>query len=88
MLDQSGRDRQLGVVGDPADLIAQECNGTQDVTGRRGLKPRRLSFRRRASGIILIIAFSSEVDPGSREENASKQQSRASVLIQSEPIML
>jgi hypothetical protein len=88
MLDQSGRDRQLGMVGDPADLIAKECKGTQDVTGRRGLKSRRLSFRRRASGIILIIAFSSEVDAGSREENASKQESRASVLIQSEPIML
>jgi hypothetical protein len=27
----------------------------------------------------------SEVDTGSREENASKQESRASVLIQSEP---
>jgi hypothetical protein len=27
------------------------------------------------------IAFSSEVDTGSREENASKQQSRASLLI-------
>ncbi|HEY6604506.1 MAG TPA: hypothetical protein VI009_22125, partial [Xanthobacteraceae bacterium] len=35
-----------------------------------------------------VIAFSSEVDTGSREENASKQESRASVLIQSEPIML
>jgi hypothetical protein len=33
-------------------------------------------------------AFSSEVDAGSREENASEQESRASVLIQSEPIML
>jgi hypothetical protein len=33
-------------------------------------------------------AFSSEVDTGSREENASKQESRASVLIQSEPIVL
>jgi hypothetical protein len=33
-------------------------------------------------------AFSSEVDTGSREENASKQESRASVLIQSEPTML
>ncbi|MTV13059.1 hypothetical protein FDV58_23890 [Bradyrhizobium elkanii] len=33
-------------------------------------------------------AFSSEVDTGSREENASKQESRASVLIQSEPKML
>jgi hypothetical protein len=30
-------------------------------------------------------AFSSEVDTGSRVENASKQESRASVLIQSEP---
>ena len=34
------------------------------------------------------IAFSSEVDTGSREENGSKQESRASVLIQSEPKML
>ncbi len=33
----------------------------------------------------LAIAFSSEVDTGSREGNASKQESRASVLIQSEP---
>jgi hypothetical protein len=29
--------------------------------------------------------FSREVDTGSREESASKQESRASVLIQSEP---
>jgi hypothetical protein len=34
------------------------------------------------------VAFSSEVDTGSREENASKQGSGASVLIQSEPIKL
>ena len=33
-------------------------------------------------------AFSNEVATGSREENASKQESRASVLIQSKPIML
>src|SRR6201982_2171842 len=33
-------------------------------------------------------AFSSEVDTGSREEDASKQESRASVLIQSETKML
>jgi hypothetical protein len=32
-----------------------------------------------------VRAFSSEVDTGSREENASKQESRASVLILSEP---
>jgi hypothetical protein len=31
------------------------------------------------------MAFSSEVDTPSREENASKQKIRASVLIQSEP---
>jgi hypothetical protein len=30
-------------------------------------------------------ALSSKVDTGLREENASKQESRASVLIQSEP---
>src|SRR6202043_1829270 len=35
--------------------------------------------------ILPVRAFSSEVDTGSREENASKQESRASVLIQSEP---
>jgi len=31
------------------------------------------------------VAFSSEVDTGSREENASKQKTRASVVMQSEP---
>jgi hypothetical protein len=31
------------------------------------------------------VGCSSEVDAGSREENASKQKIRASVLIQSEP---
>ncbi|PJG57083.1 hypothetical protein CVM73_01340 [Bradyrhizobium forestalis] len=36
-------------------------------------------------GSFLFRAFLSEVDTGSREENASKQESRASVLIQSEP---
>jgi ATP-binding protein involved in chromosome partitioning len=33
-------------------------------------------------------AFSSEMDTGWRQENASKQKTRASVLIQSEPIVL
>jgi hypothetical protein len=32
-----------------------------------------------------VIAFSSEVDTGSRQENASTQQSGDSVLIQPEP---
>jgi len=36
----------------------------------------------------MIAARESEVDTGSREENASKQKTGASVLIQSEPIML
>jgi hypothetical protein len=36
-------------------------------------------------GEAKAIAFSSEVDTGSREENASKQKIRAKVLIQSEP---
>jgi heme iron utilization protein len=35
-----------------------------------------------------LRAFSSEVDTGSREENATKQESGASVLIQSELKML
>jgi hypothetical protein len=38
-----------------------------------------------ATAVRLSIAFSSEVETGSREENASKQKFRASVLIQSEP---
>ncbi|MFO1108422.1 MAG: hypothetical protein U1E61_04505 [Bradyrhizobium sp.] len=42
----------------------------------------------RAQGTTAFRAFSSEVDTGSREENASNQKSRASVLIQSEPKML
>jgi hypothetical protein len=32
-----------------------------------------------------IRAFSSEVDTGSRQENASKQKARASVLLEAEP---
>jgi hypothetical protein len=35
----------------------------------------------------LTIAFSSEVDAGSREENALKQKNSASVLMQSGPNM-
>jgi hypothetical protein len=34
---------------------------------------------------MVIKAFSSEVGTGSREENASKQETWSSVLIQSEP---
>jgi hypothetical protein len=35
--------------------------------------------------LALFIAFLSEVDTASREENGAKQKIRASVLIQSEP---
>jgi hypothetical protein len=38
--------------------------------------------------IAMFIAFSSEVGTGSREEKVSKQQSGASLLIQSEAKML
>ncbi|MBO4227259.1 hypothetical protein GRB70_33245 [Bradyrhizobium neotropicale] len=40
---------------------------------------------RRCRSASRTRAFSSEVDTGSREENASKRESRASVLIPSEP---
>jgi hypothetical protein len=52
--------------------------------GREEVKLRCLA----RSDIDPLRAFSSEVDTGSREENASIQESRASVLIQSEPEML
>jgi hypothetical protein len=39
-------------------------------------------------GWLVPVAFSSEVDTGSREENPSKQKIRAAVLIQSEPMKL
>ncbi|RZN28578.1 hypothetical protein CWO90_23650 [Bradyrhizobium sp. Leo121] len=45
----------------------------------------RSSLRTLALATANSRAFSSEVGAGSREENASKQESRASVLIQSEP---
>jgi hypothetical protein len=46
---------------------------------------KRRALLRAARMEVVSIAFSSEVDTGSREENASKQEFRASVLIQSEP---
>jgi hypothetical protein len=49
---------------------------------------RRVMFASRHMSATNAMAFSSEVDTGSREENASKQESGAAVLIQSEPIML
>jgi hypothetical protein len=52
----------------------------------RNRSVRRSPGKVRIAVISLIsIAFSSEVDAASREENASKQESRASVLIESEP---
>jgi hypothetical protein len=37
------------------------------------------------SGIQALRAFSSEVETGSREENATKQKSRVPALISSKP---
>ncbi|RZN28969.1 heme utilization cystosolic carrier protein HutX [Bradyrhizobium sp. Leo121] len=51
----------------------------------RALRGDQLQRFRALADRIAPSAFSSEVDTGSREENASKQESRASVLIQSEP---
>ena len=50
----------------------------------------RLSLENAITTVIArsAIAFSNEVDTPSREENASKQESKASVLIQSEPVTL
>ena len=78
------------------------CGGP--VWGRHGpaaTGPCRITFGAGRRSAVLLIAFSSEVDTGSRSnqacadcvdlsavENASKQESRASVLIQSEPITL
>jgi hypothetical protein len=50
-----------------------------------GQKRKRRASLRAACMEVAFIAFSSEVDAGSREENASKQEVRGSVLIQSEP---
>src|SRR3974390_3229393 len=49
-------------------------------------RPDRAEFHR--FGKLQSRALSSEVGTGSREESASKQESRASALIQSEPKML
>src|SRR6201998_1914577 len=59
---------------------------THEWTSKSGIGNRFLPFA--APAVSLPEAFSSEVDTGSREENASKQESRASILIQSEQKML
>jgi hypothetical protein len=46
--------------------------------------PARAGKIRIAAIRLISIAFSSEVDAASREENASKQESGASVLIEPE----
>jgi hypothetical protein len=59
------------------NVILCECDNSQRMTfhgSEHGPGPIRSS-----------MAFSSEVETGSREENASKQELRASVLIRSEP---
>jgi hypothetical protein len=71
-------------------MQAAEGRGLIEAARRRD---RLCAFSRRRDGTgspardwLAARAFSSEVDAGSREENASKQKMRAPVLIQSEPI--
>jgi hypothetical protein len=59
--------------------------GREDERQRAGFEPAASNLKTPARPLKIAIAFSSEVDTGSREENASKQKIRASVLIQSEP---
>jgi hypothetical protein len=69
-----------------------KCNGLEFAGGDRThalpREARRIPRHNSRIKTGTVRAFLSEVDTGSREKNASKQQSRASVLIQSEPIML
>jgi hypothetical protein len=65
------------------DARSFSCLTAVRSTGHSHHRHIRVSIGRK-----ITRAFSSEVDAGSRKENASKQQSGASVLIQSEPIML
>jgi hypothetical protein len=50
---------------------------------KRSAKPAALASRR--IGMLVPGAFSSEVDTGSREENATKQKTRAPALMPSKP---
>jgi hypothetical protein len=61
-------------------MVATAANRVQNIKGLRHHFGHALP--------IVLIAFSSEVYNGSREENALKHRIRASVLIQSEPIRL
>jgi hypothetical protein len=58
-----------------ASIFCRESN--QNAKRRALLRAARIE--------VVPMAFSSEVGIGSREENASKQEFRDSVLIQSEP---
>jgi hypothetical protein len=59
--------------------------GQGDTARRRHLGQRIENLLLRYAHGASPIAFSSEVDTGSREENASNKEYRASVLIPSEP---
>jgi len=52
---------------------------------RSGMPRAQTSKLKQGHGLAEARAFSSEVDTGSRQENASRQEAGASVLIPSEP---
>jgi hypothetical protein len=62
--------------------------GAADLKLLQGLPQIRIRNFESMSGTHELRRGASEVGTGSRKENASKQKSRASVLIQSEPIGL
>ncbi len=77
------------VPGDAVSTLyfsGEACSLACANSDRRRQRDADVSCELRANvRVIALRAFSSEVATGSREENASTQESRASVLIQSEP---
>ncbi|WP_155255228.1 hypothetical protein [Bradyrhizobium elkanii] len=68
-----------------ADILKQATRAASYVASHEDTAKHRPPFRAAHQQAMRSRAFSSEVDTGSREENASKQKPKASVLIPSEP---
>jgi hypothetical protein len=80
-----------GLTGDemlPAETNRHDARSFGRLAAARSALPSAPPRHQVSIGRKTASAFSSEVDTGSLEENASKQESRSSVLILSEPIML
>jgi hypothetical protein len=63
----------FGYLGEARGIGPKECQTSYQQGNRGSGRP------------AVLMAFSSEVDAGSRQENASRQKSRALILVQSEP---